>query len=95
VKEHDNARELPGLPPGDPRAQGRPDRPSWVEQQDRVAAADLPRLGTTGPGGATDEFMKVVRLLVYIRNMREDYPDLEWPGLPDNYSELVWRYVSL
>lgn len=42
----------------------------------------------------TEDAMKVVRLLVYIRNMRQDYPDLNWPELPDNYSELTWRYVG-
>lgn len=38
--------------------------------------------------------MQVVRLLTYVRNMQQDYPELPWPELPDYYDEMTWRYVA-
>lgn len=38
--------------------------------------------------------MQVVRLLTYVRNMQQDFPDLPWPALPDRYDEMTWRYVA-
>jgi hypothetical protein len=37
---------------------------------------------------------KLVRLLAYVMNLREDYPQVEWPDLPDSYSEMIWRYAA-
>lgn len=42
----------------------------------------------------TELFFMVVRLLGYVRNMQSDYPDLQYPDLPDEYSELMWRYAA-
>lgn len=38
--------------------------------------------------------MQVVRLLTYVINMQEDFPELEWPELPDKYDEITWRYAA-
>lgn len=38
--------------------------------------------------------MQVVRLIVYILNMKEDFPTLPWPELPDDYDEMTWRYAK-
>jgi hypothetical protein len=37
---------------------------------------------------------KLVRLLTYVINMQEDFPDLDWPEFPDSYSDLLWRYAA-
>ena len=37
---------------------------------------------------------QTVRLLVYVLNMQEDYPDLPWPELPDQYDESTWRAAA-
>lgn len=41
-----------------------------------------------------DVTFKLVRLLAYVINMQDDYPDMIWPDLPDSYSEMVWRYSA-
>lgn len=41
-----------------------------------------------------DLHLKLVRLLAYMINMQDDHPDFGWPDLPDNYDEMVWRYVA-
>lgn len=38
--------------------------------------------------------MQVIRLLNYVLNMQEDYPELPWPSLPDDYHEATWRAVA-
>jgi hypothetical protein len=37
---------------------------------------------------------QLVTLLNYVMNMREDYPDLAWPDLPDTYTSKVWESVA-
>ena len=41
-----------------------------------------------------DLTFKLVRLLAYVINMKDDHPDLDWPPLPDDYAELIWRYAG-
>lgn len=37
--------------------------------------------------------MQLVRLLTYVLNMQEDFPELPWQDLPDQYEQIVWRYA--
>lgn len=41
-----------------------------------------------------DVTWQLVRLLAYVLNMQEDHPEVDWPELPDSYSEMVWRYAA-
>ncbi len=41
----------------------------------------------------SDLFFMVVRLLTYVHNMQQDFPDLDWEDLPDRYPEIMWRYA--
>lgn len=36
----------------------------------------------------------LVRLLNYVMNMREDFPDVDWPDLPDVYDKKIWQAAS-
>lgn len=36
----------------------------------------------------------LIRLLNYVLNMREDFADLDWPDLPDEYGSKIWKAAS-
>lgn len=37
---------------------------------------------------------RLIRLLSYVYNMMQDHPELDWPDLPDAYSEAIWRCAA-
>jgi hypothetical protein len=41
-----------------------------------------------------DLTFKLVRLLAYVINLQDDYPDMAWPDFPDSYSDMVWKYAA-
>lgn len=36
---------------------------------------------------------KLARLVAYVINMQDDYPDMAWPDFPDTYNNL-WKQVT-
>ena len=36
-------------------------------------------------------FGQLTRLMAYVHDMQVEYPDINWPEMPDRYSETLWR----
>ena len=41
-----------------------------------------------------DESRRLIHLLAYVMEQRDEHPEIEWPDLPDTYSETTWMFVG-
>lgn len=89
------------LPKGTGKVSGAPLPGRKVEMEEKAPAAKLnPAMMALAERNkellaqAATANAHLVRLINYMLNMREDYPDLQWPDLPDIYDKKIWQAAS-
>lgn len=55
--------------------------------------ARLVREGQSLRENRDEYFKKLTRLMRYVAHMQEMHPELDWPEMPDQYSESLWRFA--